>query len=128
MVMPGESNALGGLALLLGGSLWFGFGVPRVVGPVARPFVGVTLASLGSLLLPVLYPLVLGIWLLATPSKLTPWFTVAWAACWAVCLAGAAVLACPLCGQSFNRSGALLRTAPLSCAHCGASSESGSAP
>ena len=61
MILPGETNTLGGLVLLMGGSLWFALGVPRFVRPEARPFYIAMLAILGSLLLPLLFLPVCGL-------------------------------------------------------------------
>lgn len=120
MILPGESSKLGGLAFLLTGSAWLAIGLPRVVRTAQRPFIPLVLATLGSLLLPVIYPLIHWLWRVATPSKLTVWFTVAWVACWVASLVAALALPCPSCGRAFNRSRTRFRVAPFDCVSCGA--------
>lgn len=123
MTMSRETSTLGGIALFLIGSLGLAFGFPRVVHPKFRPYSRVMLPMLASLLLPILYLPVYGIWWVASPSKLSVWFTVAWAGCWAVSLVATVVTPCPVCGRPFNRSGVRLRLS-LFCAHCRASPHS----
>jgi hypothetical protein len=115
MVVSAGTSALGGAALLLSGFAWFAFGMPRVARPVPARFVPIMLSSLGVLLLPVLFLPVCGLWLVATPSKLSVGFTVAWATC---CLVVFMLMPCPICGKQFNHSGGNIRVRPR-CANCG---------
>ena len=121
MILPGPSSKISGFALLCAGVVWLFAGAPRFLKPEAQPFAYIVLANLGLLLIPVLFLPVCGLWLIATPSALTVWFSVAWASLWFACLALAFLIPCPECGQRLRGIRISQRLRSPRCLNCGAS-------
>ena len=127
MVLTPSTSTLGGLLLLGAGASWFMAALPRVVRQPVRPFVKVLVPKLGAVALPLLFIPVCGLWFVATPSALTAWFAVAWAALWLGCVFSSVVVPCPRCGRAYGRNGSRPRPLCQACVHCGAAPRSSAA-
>lgn len=119
MMLPGPSNGLGGAALVVGGTVWVLFGLPRLATPAERPFVPAVLAQLGLMLTPLLVLPVAALWLVATPLAFGVWFGVAWLSVWLCCLVAVCVVECPVCREPFHRTALLPRIGSFTCVRCG---------
>jgi hypothetical protein len=120
MILSRPTSTVGGVALVSIGGSWLALALPRLVDEETRPFLGALIPKLGLVTLPILFLPISGLWFVATPTALTPWFAAAWAGMWLACLVATFVVPCPSCGTAFGRIGLRVRPLHRTCAQCGA--------